>query len=362
MALTPERLSAIFHHPESIRSFTISDWDEIVRCAKRTGILAKLYVVIKEKGMLSHIPSQVLNHMESAHIVVQNEHRVIQWEVHQLCRALHSIETTLVLLKGAAYVLANLSVAGGRISTDVDILVPQQSLKRVEDALLAHGWKHIKLEDYDQWYYRNWSHELPPLRHTQRDTILDVHHTILPPTGRLRVDSQKLLQASQEVPGKSVKILCPVDMVLHSAAHAFQDGELSRILRDLIDLDELFRSFQSIPGFWEDLMNRAEVLQLTRPLYYGVRYAQKFLQTPLPDLAQRIHDERRPPLLLLTIMDYLTHQAFLAPLSNNPGPFTKLSLWVLYIRSHWLRMPFPLLTKHLWHQTWRHFTAKNTST
>ena len=40
------------------------------------------------------------------------------------------------------------------------------------------------LTPYDDAYYRDHMHELPPLIHKERDRMIDVHHTILPLTAR----------------------------------------------------------------------------------------------------------------------------------------------------------------------------------
>ena len=79
---------------------------------------------------------------------------------------------------------------------------------------------------YDQRYYRQWMHELPPLQHLDRGTSLDVHHTILPPTADSRIDARKLWEHIVDVPGfEGVHVLCRADMVLHSATHLFHEGE-----------------------------------------------------------------------------------------------------------------------------------------
>ncbi|RXL80730.1 hypothetical protein EO238_31730, partial [Citrobacter sp. AAK_AS5] len=81
----------------------------------------------------------------------------------------------IVVLKGAAYAMARLPVADGRIFGDVDILVPHETLADVESALMLAGWASIHRDPYDQRYYRMWMHEIPPMRHLHRGTVIDVH-------------------------------------------------------------------------------------------------------------------------------------------------------------------------------------------
>jgi hypothetical protein len=285
--------------------------------------------------------------------VADNEERVLLWEINRLERALNGADTPVVLLKGAAYAVSGLSVARGRLSTDVDILVSRSEIKKIEAMLLCGGWRPTKLEEYDQHFYRHWSHELPPLRHKERGTVVDVHHTILPPTGRLHPDPDKLLAASVPVEGTKFRVLAPVDMVLHSAAHAFQDGDLARALRDLVDVDGLVRQFAREENFWNQLLSRAEDLELSRPLFYALRYAQHYLDTPIAEAVWKNYGGGRPCWLALVSMDGLVGGALHPGGSSAKSCWNKFSLWLLYARSHWLRMPPWLLARHLLYQAIR---------
>lgn len=296
---------------------------------------------------MGRIPSQVVPHLTAARAVADHEQRSLSWEVNRITRALGTVGGYVVLLKGAAYLLCGLPTVRGRTSSDVDILVPKASVVQVERALLDHGWQHMKLDEYDQRFYRRWSHELPPLQHHARGTVVDVHHAILPPTGRLHPDPEELLAASVPLDGTNLRVLAPADMVLHSAAHAFQDGELRHVLRDLVDLDDLLRHFGAEPGFWSSLIERAAALDLRRPLYYGLRYSERFLETPIPGFVTEACREWRPLWPASRVMDRLVGNALAAvdPMNRKMG--VRLSLSVLYMRSHWLRMPPYLLIPHL---------------
>jgi Uncharacterised nucleotidyltransferase len=185
--------------PGRFGSLGLGDWDHLIPEARREGLLSRLEALLADREWPNNIPQAARAHLQSARVTAENEERVMLWEVNCIERALQEIDYPIVLLKGAAYALAGLPIARGRLSTDVDILVSKDQLSLVEEKLLRHGWQHAKLEEYDQYFYRAWSHELPPLVHRQRKTVVDVHHTILPPTGRLRPDPEKLIAASVAV-------------------------------------------------------------------------------------------------------------------------------------------------------------------
>jgi hypothetical protein len=272
--------------------------------------------------------------------------RTVRWEVNRLERVLPD-PAKVVLLKGSAYVMAQLPPARGRLYSDVDLLVPRADLPAIESSLLGNGWEPLKLLPYDQRYYRTWMHELPPLRHRERGTVVDVHHAILPESGRLHPDSASLLERAVGVRGSPFKVLAPADMVLHSAAHMFQDGQLAGAIRDLTDLDDLLRLFGGQNRFWEEIVPRAERLELGRPLFYALRYATSLLGTPVP-AAVDIDSRRFAPVSVsLRVMDRLVGHA-LRPFHPDESSWrAEIASFLLYVRSHWLRMPPLLLLRHL---------------
>ena len=73
----------------------------------------------------------------------------------------------------------------------------------------------------------------------------------------LKPDSAKLLAASRPVAGEPrLRVLAPVDMVLHSATHLFCNEDVGNSLRDLVDLDNLLREFAREEDFWTRLTVR----------------------------------------------------------------------------------------------------------
>ncbi len=345
MSSTATLLRAL-SEPASLTRLSLSEWDDLICVARFAGLLARLHAILVAQGSLACIPPQAATHLAAAGTLADHEQRILVWEVNRIERTLRFFDTPIILLKGAAYVISDLSVSRGRISSDVDILVPKASIESIEKALLNHGWEHVKLDDYDQYVYRHWSHELPPLLHRDRGTIVDVHHTILPLTGRLHPDPEKLIAASIPVNGTKFRVLAPADMVLHSAAHAFQDGDLTRGLRDLVDIDDLLRHFGQSEKFWRELISRAEELDLSRPLYYALRYAWLYLETPIPKEVICCSKHWRPAWPAWMVMDALVRDVITGGPSRNDLRL-RLSRQMLYIRSHWLRMPPYLLIPHL---------------
>jgi hypothetical protein len=343
-------LFRLLRDPGSMRGLTPAEWDLTLRQARHAGVLGRLEALAAEAGVLPALLPRVRARLEAARVDIEQQHRLIRWEVTRIRRALAPIGVAVVLLKGAAYLHADLPVARGRHFNDVDILLHAERIRDVEAALRAGGWEPIQLSAYDERYYREWSHELPPMVHRDRQIVVDVHHNILPPTGRLRPDPRLLLAAARPLPGSALRVLARADMALHSACHLFQSGELHKGLRDLGDLDGLVRGFAPLPGFWPELAARAATLGVERPLYYGLRFAERFLGTPVPPEVRPIVARATPPLPVRAAMDALVTAAITPDHPAYPRRRTGLARRLLTVRHHWLRMPPLMLARHLLHK------------
>lgn len=325
------------------QNLSLTEWDLLLRQARRGALLARLHAVLDEGGLLDCVPEPARRHLQWEQVRAERHRLAVQWEVAQIRQALAPLNEPLLLLKGAAYVMAELPAARGRLFADIDILVAQDQLNAVEAALMLHGWATTHHDAYDQHYYRHWMHELPPMRHLKRLTVIDVHHAILPQTAALHPDPVEL-RADSQILHHDLAILASVDLVLHSATHLFHGGELEHGLRDLSDLDCLLRHYGNHALFWLRLLQRAQTLELSRPLFYALRYTRLLLHTPVgcqPDA---------PNALLLKLMDALFLRALLPDHASCRDGLSGTARRLLYLRAHWQRMPPLLLARHLLHK------------
>src|SRR3546814_1919124 len=99
----------------------------------RAGILARLCFQLDELAALEKVPERPRRHLESARVLALKHERDVRWEVACAREVLADSGVPITLLKGAAYVMAGLPPARGRLFSDIDFMVPRDRIDRSEE-------------------------------------------------------------------------------------------------------------------------------------------------------------------------------------------------------------------------------------
>jgi hypothetical protein len=339
--------------PRSLLLLDLPAWEALLSCARRNGVLAYLGERACRSGVIDALPAVARSNLLSARTVAARWAQLARWELDRARRVLQDAGIPIVALKGVAYLLRDMPHAATRLLSDVDIMVPRSSIVAAENALLAAGWRDTVADPYDQRYYREWSHELPPLQFPGRLLVVDVHHTICAPLGTLRPDPGALWDDSESCNGSGVRVLSRADAFLHAAVHLFFDSDFDGRFRDLIDLHEMVLAFGDEPAFWPRLVERARVHGLERPLHLALEMLVRVLGSQVPAEARREARAIRSWVPTDAVMARVLDTA-LRPVNPEPWPRRhRALLWLLYVRSHWLRLPAYLLLPHLLRKSFR---------
>lgn len=312
------------------------EWDGVIGVARSEAMLPTLAHRLEGVDLPPTVAALFADQRAAAAVAQQQA----LWEAEMARRALVPVGIEFVLLKGAAYAAAGMACAAGRQIGDLDILVLASDIRRAENALLNAGWEWVKSDPYDDFYYREHMHELPPLIHKSRDRMIDVHHTILPRTHRITPDALALV-SDAVTSATGFAVLNPADMACHCAAHMLADGDLQGGLRNLWDFHLMTRDFVATDsGFWEQLDVRARFHGLRDAVQRAARMSRDMFGAVLP--AGWNGQEAS---------DRWFRQRLVA--RDDWGRVTRPLLeQAFYIRSHWLRMPPTMLAQHLWTK-WR---------
>jgi hypothetical protein len=343
---------AALRDPDGLLNYSPRDLDLTIRSLRRAQLLGRIAARLRDRSLLDRLPVQARDALLGALAVADARARIARWELSRVTTALASLTAVpLIALKGCAYLLAGLPNANGRVFADVDMLVPEANLDEVAAELSANGWQMLTLTPYDENYYRVWSHELPPMKHVERDVELDLHHSVAMRTSRLQPDAALLVAAASRLSGSRLSVLSPIDMVLHVMTHLFFSTEMDDSLRELVDIDDLLRHFGATdPTFWEGFWPRAQQLGLTRPAFYGLRYGASLLGTPVPESAMAASAVHGPGALAQWLMDRLVPAALFPQHPSRRSSAVSLARVILFLRLHWVRMSPLLLIRHIAHQ------------
>ncbi len=341
-----QRLLAVLADPTRLLHMHVADQDKALRQLRRLKLLARVAIGLQERQLLEGFSAVVRDQLASAVRMTEARTRLALWELDRLARVLRpGRELPVIVLKGCGYLLLDLPFAASRLLADVDLLVPENRLQEVEVALREAGWESAPLKEYDEYYYRHWAHEIPPLCHVEREIEVDIHHNIVMRTSRLKPRAALLLQDARPAGRQGFAVLAPPDMVLHAMTHLFFNNELDQALRELVDIDSLLRCFAAQdPQFWPRMQERAHQLDLVRPAWYALHYCARWLDTPVPDAVSRGLGAAPVSRLL---MDWLLPGALFARDPDRPERAAGVARTLLLARSHWVRMPPWHLLAHL---------------
>ncbi|QJR03616.1 nucleotidyltransferase family protein [Sphingobium yanoikuyae] len=306
--------------PATTAGLDAAGWNSLIAMARAERLIGTLAFRLEGQA----VPDAVRPILADAKEDAAREAQQAVWEADRARAALAPIGLPVILLKGTAYAAAGLPAGWGRFIGDLDILVPRDRIDAAADALIAAGWEWVKEDPYDDAYYRRWMHELPPMIHTERDRMIDVHHTVLPLTARPTPDAAAMM-ADAVLITDGLYMLSAEDRVCHAVAHLLADGDLQGGLRNLWDIHCLLADVDP-----EALKVRAARHGITP----HVRQAQR--------LAAAIYGTGGR----LTLWDRLVRARLLA--RNGWGQETRKALvFAFFVRSHWLRMPPLMLARHL---------------
>lgn len=342
IGLKHQHLLYFLAEPKRCLDLTLKDWQQLIWLLREAKLLAALTASLERCDLMRQLPCYAQQHLRSALVYAERQTQQIRFECNELQRLFTNAGITALYLKGAAYTLAETVNARGRICNDLDILVTKSQLADAEMLLQKNGWRTDKLSDYDERYYRQWSHEIPPMVQIHRGTVLDLHHNLYLPISGRSADMAQFFCSAQKTLSNTL-VLNPPSMVLHSIIHLFTNEDTSSAMRDLWDLYLLVTHFSS-NDFWQELTSLAQHSGFDPELKYCLSALLHYLGSALDSLTlQQCKGSADSGIWTRFIM---------LPALVPDHPLTckwrqRLAKQLIYLRGHWMKMPFPVLISHL---------------
>tara|TARA_Y100001949_G_scaffold167005_1_gene164260 strand:+ start:4210 stop:5343 length:1134 start_codon:yes stop_codon:yes gene_type:complete len=337
-----------------VNSLSTSEWRDLILVARANSLLPRVAsILLSDSDNDFHIPPTA-----HAHLVASIRHETLfhNQVLHEVklvnSKVSRALTRNLIVLKGAGYVIAGSKAAKGRIFSDIDLLLLKDDIPKVERALHLFGFVSDTDSEYDQKYYREWAHEIPPLRHFQRGTVLDVHHNLVPIVSGRAPDIEFFLESTVET-DYGVEVLRPAAMFLHSAIHLFFSEEFTNGFRDLSDLSLLLDEIVNDVDEVNCLLELAENTGFENELFLAFRYLEKVFNKQIPADIKHGLKQPLPSGIKLALTDFIFGKVLAANHRLVDVRFRGLAQWLAFVRGHLLKMPFKILVKHTLSKLWR---------
>lgn len=339
------QLTGLILDPAKGTAFDDADWVDLVHILRDSDLLGTLCYLAEGRGVLDSYSTYARRHLRSMQVYSDRQARQVHYECALIDERLSSEGIRPVFLKGAGYTLRGSRNAFGRIYSDIDALVPRESINRAQAALMRDAWYSPPITDYDERYYRNWAHEIPPMKHLLRRTVIDLHHNIVPPISGRAPQISSLLE-DVVTTREGLRVLSAPAATLHSMVHLFTSEDFTKGFRDLVDLYLLIEEYGD-EQYWRDLLSLAERTAFVQELVFGVASLRLVLGYQVPDRVLEGLDESSRKLA----RGFWVAQVFRRALRpHHPlvcGPAAQGAIQLTYLRGHWIKMPLPVLAGHL---------------
>ncbi|MGJ8680891.1 nucleotidyltransferase family protein [Paraglaciecola sp.] len=339
-----KELATLFLRPKLTETLQPEEWFHFVLILREAKLLASFYHMSIKENVFSVYPLFVQKHLKSAHVRAGRQKAQVLFECNTLDSMLKQIDVIPIYMKGANYILRNSSNGQGRLVSDIDVLVNEHEITKVENYLKTKLWLSEKLSDYDDKYYRAWAHEIPPLFHPLRGTVLDIHHNIyLPISGRSPNISNFTHSIQPE--GCTSQVMNDPATVLHSIIHLFMNEDFTNAFRDMLDIHMLCEDL-GCDNFWNEILKLSQDSGFDKELYYSLALRAMLFDCSPPNIFSQLKSKYHG-----SINEFFIKRILYSALSPKHSlldtPSIKIARFIVFIRGHWLKMPLPILIKHI---------------
>ncbi len=326
------------------------NWSEQISLGRANNLLGRMCFLLQRANLIQEVPAFARHHLTSAFQLYVCHQNQVDFELATLRSICNQYNIPMpLLLKGAAYQQLGNIAGEGRLFSDLDLLTGKKHLDELEARLMAHQWITLKASDYDQKYYREWAHEIPPLQHIERGTTLDIHHNLLPPISGKAPIIERFIH-NPTVTHSGFETLRPAALCLHSIIHLLFEEDYSKGCRDLNDLHFLFTENGDSAGFWEDFVELTSLSGYSHEVSIVFRFLRRHYATKIPEDVASQFTLRTGFLSFSWLVDFLFERAFRPRHLALKGKNQTFSDVCLLIRGHFKKMPIKVLCKHVLHK------------
>ncbi len=204
-------------------------------------VLPGLYLALRRRGLLGEVETDLAEALEAVWLLNRARNADLAAQARALTEALAEIDVQAVYLKGMAQILGGSHLSGARMTSDIDVLVPENRLSEALLHLQARGFSSGYDGPTPITWMRSYAHHAVPIRRPQDPAWVELHKGFFSDPNYLLPASEVLAKARPVTQnGWQAYIPCPEHQVTMAIAHATLRG-LSMLggsasLRDGLDV------------------------------------------------------------------------------------------------------------------------------
>jgi hypothetical protein len=229
-----QRIKALFfiarclandNRPESIASLRTElrsgqlSWEAVVNLANNQLVTPAVWVAIKRKGLTEELPGDLRYYLDELHQLNVERNAHLQAQLLEAVQKLNSVNVSPVLLKGAMHLVTDMyGDPGARIMSDIDLLVPENEIKKCMAALQELGYRirEEKLDDYPEHH-----HHCPPLFRPGDYADIEIHRKLMEGYADILSAETAIAHADTLVTqGIPLRVLSPSHRTIHNILHS----------------------------------------------------------------------------------------------------------------------------------------------
>jgi len=257
------------------------DWQKIVRNAKRYSIASALFCILTKIPNNNLIQEKYLLQLKEEYLDTLGRNTIVFNELKFLLKILKEANIEVVLLKGTALLASVYPGLAYRFMSDIDILVQDSDLSKVQENLLANGYTQNK-PTYN--LQKKNHHHLAPIWNPANNIRIEIHWTLGITNTVFNIDINEVWSRIQKIKIGTMKtlILSPEDLILHLGFHLYFNFVNIMIFRTLYDITTIIQNFKDSID-WNLIADCCFKYHLETPVYALLFLIKYQLALEIPD-------------------------------------------------------------------------------
>lgn len=259
-------------------------WDYLLNTARKNRVSSFLYFYQKEEK--EGFPKNFFKELEKDYYYTSANNTFIWEKIKPILRSLEEKNIRVILLKGIALGASIYPSVGLRPMSDVDILIKDEDIFKVDEILNSFGYFSANINPRDIELGK--TEYLTTLWYAGKNLSLHLHRHLINSTVPSfsyisKINMERIWQKAKlmEMFGVKALVLSPEYLIIYLCEHSLKvTHSLSRLIF-LADISQAINYYQDKID-WDFLVKESSNFGLERMVYCGLYCVNRILRTELP--------------------------------------------------------------------------------